>query len=77
MSRTELRLVTPSAQSVEPPVRRLLKIPEFAAVLNVSERECYRVVSRLRRGAFRVGRGIRVDVDEALESMRQHPEERP
>lgn len=76
LTATQRRLVTAPEQSIEPSPRRLVRIRDFALVLDCSERECYRIVSRLDRGVYRVGRGVRIDVDVALEALREMPEVR-
>jgi hypothetical protein len=53
------------------PTVRLVNVRELAAAIGCSEREAYRVGSRLPH--YRVGRMLRWNLDEALDALREEP----
>ncbi len=48
---------------------RLLTVAELAEFLRISPRAAYRLARRVPH--FRVGRGVRLRLDEALEALRE------
>ena len=55
--------------------RRILNVRQFAQEVKVSPFSVYRLVEAGTLPAYRVGKAIRIDADEALESLRTGKEE--
>ena len=66
MTAPALRVVTSTDEELR---GGLLTVRDLARILNVSERESYRIAERVPH--YRVGRMLRFDLDEVLGALRE------
>jgi hypothetical protein len=71
VTRSQLQLVTRPPQSVDAPSVRLVNVRELAAAVGCSERQAYRIGTRVPH--YRVGRMLRFDLAEVLAVLREEP----